>query len=629
MGIISKPHFDFKDLSGSSHEIIYRYLSDANKDVPTDIRDAILDTYNHLRYAMQFERSWTLPGRATIPSTPPNDDFVADCVPGPLVKEPVQFNVSRPNSVGSRLSSVRSLKTHSVGSRRSLGRKNLSGVKKIDSVIDPDSPVSLKRLSDSSYSPGTPLRYSFSAMDFEDDISTTSTEIPMLFEWTDGVDLGMQMDGAADDEVSARRQQYPTWLTAKARTVTPIKRSVLPQMEIKENLGMYMDGAADDDDLSKVLQRQLEDCRIERSMASAYAMDLDHENEVSQHDHPMNHFGRQQDEVEQDTWRQRGLARRQSPAPSAYAPTIFTEADSVYDGQDDRPLRRGRDNLSYYEPDVAAPDSGEAPSLPAFSPSAFHTDQESSRHLQDEPSTQALPLHSSLRSDDGKPEVTRQWDLQIVGRQKADREAPENSYEMQIRRQNHSPSSFGQRGGFHDNMPSIYEQPPPPSPTEIEQPRQGEFQSRVEQLVRGETPMSPPFSPARASSHGGQVSTLLYSHENDDDRNLMSPRHGLNRPGTRLSQMQTVVDSEYSVGRYSHHRDRWGTMLSATIVNSVHQPDHIFEVPLSQDRPAGPDRHDSSHGLRHNDRLPQMRMSKLNRFLVVSYHCLALSLTLP
>ncbi|TID15609.1 hypothetical protein E2P81_ATG07768 [Venturia nashicola] len=238
MGIISKPHFDFKDLSASSYDVIYSYLSDGNEDVSTEIRDAILDIYNDLLYAVQSEVKVILPGRAATPSTSSDDDFVADCVPGPLDREPVQFNVSRSNSITSRHSAVsglRSLKTRSVGSWRSLGGNISSGVNKTDSMIDPDSPMSLKRLSTSSYSPGSPLRYSYSAIDIEDDISKTPTEHRGIGRRSRRVDLGAQMDGADDDSASARRQQYPTWLTAKVSPVTPIKRPKLAQkMDMKE-----------------------------------------------------------------------------------------------------------------------------------------------------------------------------------------------------------------------------------------------------------------------------------------------------------------------------------------------------------------------------------------------------------
>ncbi|KAE9990311.1 hypothetical protein EG327_001595 [Venturia inaequalis] len=624
MGIINKPHFDFKDLSASSYDIIYHYLRDANEDVPIDIRDAILDTYNDLRYAIQFGESGASPGRAATPSTSSEDSFVADCVPGPLVniKEPVQFNVSRPESVSSRCSAtseLRSLRVHSAGSRRSLGGKSPSGLKRSDSVIDTDSPLSPKRLSTASNSSlrwssaTSPLRYSFSAIDIEGDppVSPTNLQEPPIRSGS--VDLRMQMDGAADNCGPARRQQYPTWLTAKEVTITPIKRPMLAQRHNRKELGMQMDGASDKDDLSKVIQRQLADFDIEQSVASVYAMD--HEDEVSQHDHQINHLERQQDGVEQNLWSQRGFPRPQSPAPSAYATTIFTEAESVYDDHEDRPFRRGRDNLSYYEPDVAAPDPNETSSLPAFLPSAFAAKEESSKYLQDGSSAQAVPIRSSSRSDDGKIEVARHWDWEITAHQKADQEASQNAFEMQILRQNHFASDFGRRAEFHDDTRSLYE-PPPPSPTLIDEPRQGDFTTRLEQAIRRGAPMLPPFSPAHNSSHNGHVSSLLYSPEYDDDRTPISPRPWIGRSETRWSQMPTVVNSEYLGGRYSLDRDRSGTVLSSTIVNSRPQPDHSSAGLVPQARSADLARRDSSHGLKYNDRLPKIKISKLNRFLV-------------
>lgn len=603
------PTFDYSDLSASSREIIYRYLSDASEKVPTEIGDAILDTYNDLRDATQVVERERSPGQATTSSISSPDDFVAGCVPGPLVKEPIQFNVSHTTSMSSRhsaASEIRSLRD-SVSSRRSLGGKT-TGVKKSDSVIDPDSPLSLKRLSAASYSslewysPSSPLRYSFSANDSGQDILTIPTKYPRL-PGKDRVDLGMQMDGAGDDDGPARRQQYPAWLTAKAITITPIKRPRLQERNSREDFGMQMDSDSDSGGPSNL--RELEDAWMyEHPVASTSV--VDHQDEVGQNDHRMSHLNRQQDEAEQDLYRQLDFRR-----PQSYATTIFTEADSIYDGQEG-PFRRGRDNDSHFEADVDVPDPDEAPHLPQIPQSTFLTKKDSSNHFQDETSTQAPTIQSFPSSDDGKSEVAKPWPREIKARQKAERDTQQNSFEMQKLRRNHPTLHVDPSGEYHDERRSVFE-PPPPSPTEIDEPRQGDFTSRIEQaLRRGTPPMSPQWSPAQTSSHSGQVSSLLYSPGYDDDRQtLTSPRPGLDRPGTRLSEMPTMVNSEYPY-------DRPGTVLSSTVVDSGHQPYHSYEEPISQARTVRRDSTDSSNGLKYNDRLPKMRMSRLNHFLVVS-----------
>lgn len=579
MGIISNPSFDFSDLSASSREVVYSYFSDASTEVPTDIGNAILDTYKDLRYATQVEEMDTLPGQAATPFTSSPDDFVARCVPDPLIEAPVQFNSSRPHSVSSRhsaASGITALRVHSVASRRSVGGKTPSGVQKSDSVIDPDSPLSSKRLSSASYlslrwaSPSSPLRYSFSAIDAEETVSMTSTERPRPPTSSGKADLMMQMDGAADDDGPASAQQYPTWLSAKAMTITPVKRPRLPKRNSREDLEMQIDGAADYGGPSNSRQPEDLNQQYERSVTPISIVDSEYE--VSHDNRQVFEERRRQEEVVANIWG--GFGRPPSQIPSL---SVVLAGEEYFDHVPEEglqlQLRRGRDNDSHFVSEADSPDPAEAPSLPMAPP---------------------LSIPSPSRSDAGRTEITEQWPWR---EELAIQKAQQNSFKMQNIRHNHPLSDFEPRGEYHDQTLSDYE-PPPPSPSLVLQPRQGEYPSRVDQMVQNGTPMSPHSSSRHDSSRRGQRSPDPYSQgHGGNPQAITSPSHWDNGPGTGMSELFANFSHRIPMEELSLRRE-------TSIL-----PEESFPRR---------DSNDSSNGLKYHERLPRMKMSTSNRFLVVS-----------
>ncbi|QDS76529.1 hypothetical protein FKW77_006021 [Venturia effusa] len=612
MGVISNPNFEFKDSSVSTNDFIHRYLSDKSEEVPVEIGDAILDTFDDLRYTMQVV---ILPGTATTLSTSSCDDFAARCVPDPLIKAPIRFSSGRPRGVNARYSAsndITSLRVLSVGSRRTPGGQTPSRVKKSDSVVDPNSPRSPSHASSTSH---PLLRYHCSAADSGKPVSIESTELLTLSKKDSRSDFTTQLDGVVDEDDCTSAQQYPAWLFAKTSMSTSFQIPMLQKRDGREDLQLQMDGAADDTGPSSLRQNFEANQLQERSGPSTPIVDSEYE--ATLEDHHMDHRTNQQDELEEEIRHQLNIPRQQSLALSYDATTVDAEQDSFQYGREEpiQPqfrLKRGRDNESHYESQLDPPDSTRAPPLPTLSPIALPAGTGASGYTQQRPDrnndsntkpdldnsghaqSQFPMIHTPSETAGGRTGTPKLWPNQIRALQGAGREARQNSFEMQDMRQNHSPTYSGPRGKYRDEQMVPDYGTPPPSPTVVDRPRQGEYQSKVDEAVRRGTPTSPHNFPNYNDSGLGQRLPAPNPREYDDRQIPRSPRNWKDQPGrpeTALSQVPTAVNFE-------------------------HQPYHL--PALSSPRPlqVRRDSNDSSNGLQYDLRLPRMEMSRLNQFLV-------------